>query len=463
MPEVKLATLHKTVLTCNTGPGAGLTNIGQSVDGSNPNESINRASVVADVVDWCRPHPRSDGLSVTLYEKKLDSSEHHGDPIADAFAVVTRPNSSILALADGINWGIKPRLAARAAILGAIEHLHQKLFNDQNPPATTRDIFHHILLAFDEGHKKILLNEGTTTTLTVAMVCEILPDPRIASRWVLCVVSVGDSPCFLYKPDLHVIYEVTSAARMGKGRDPRDAGGCLGANLGTEPDLSNLICCFLPIADEDIIFLTSDGVSDNFDPVILKLGLENRESVSPTSPPPPPFPPSNYPKSDLPLLSPKDRQDYLTRQMAQLIRHKQERIEHKLSVQDVVESLVSHVVDVTDIKRSFLEKVWIETSDPSLSPNSRRYKERGLAMESKSLPGKLDHTTVVGYQVGELVITPKSSPFSLKKSSKSSNDVFQSLTTSNPGVQPSAANDGSRVSPLSRVGSMDINYIRIKF
>jgi hypothetical protein len=42
MPEVKLATLHKTVLTCNTGPGAGLTNIGQSVDGSNPNESINR-------------------------------------------------------------------------------------------------------------------------------------------------------------------------------------------------------------------------------------------------------------------------------------------------------------------------------------------------------------------------------------------------------------------------------------
>ena len=346
-------------------------------------------SVVAGVVDWYRPHPRADGLSVSLYEKKAESGDHYGDPIADAFAVVARPNSCILALADGVNWGVRPRLAARAAVRASIQHMHDKLFSSSMPYGSTQDIFHHILLAFDDAHKSIINSGGTTTTLTVAMVVELMPHPRITSRWGLCVVSVGDSPCFIYQQDLDKVFEVTAAAHMGKGRDPRDSGGCLGANLGENPDLGNLVCCFTPVLDNDIVFLTSDGVSDNLDPVILKKAI----SV-------PSVPVSH---SALPLVKPEDRQEYMVLQLMKLFKNRSKRLSlDYISVQDVVDSLISYCVEATDRKRSFLEQVWTTTSDPQLSPNSKREMERKLSKQSKELPGKLDHTTIVGYQVGEL-------------------------------------------------------------
>lgn len=341
-------------------------------------------------MDWDRSHPRADGLSVTLYEKKLNSSEHHGDPIADTFAIVVRPNSCIMALADGINWGVKPRLAARGAIAGCISHLHEKLFDSSAVSMTTQDIFHHLLLSFDEAHKTIIKHGGTTTTLTVAMVCELQSNPRITGHWGLCVVSVGDSPCFLYQPDLCKIYEVTAGAHMGKGRDPRDAGGCLGANIGDDPDLANLICCFLPISDNDIVFLTSDGISDNFDPVILKQAIPTSHTASSSL-------------TSLPTLSPEERHEMSMSLMAKVMHQKQKSLPNSLSIQDVIEAFISYTVEATDQKRSFLEDVWKQTSDPQLSPSTRRDKERRLSQQSKSLPGKLDHSTIVGYQVGTLV------------------------------------------------------------
>lgn len=394
--------------------------------------------MIAGVVDWHRPHPRADGQSVTLYEKKLDGSSHYGDPIADTFAVMARSNSSILVLADGVNWGNKPRIAARAAALGAIQHINQKLFESSMPPSSTRDIFHHILLSFEEGHKNILRNDGTTTTLTVAMVCEVLPSSRVSTRWVLCVVSVGDSPCYIYQPDFRRVQEVTAASHFGKGRDPRDAGGCLGANLGTEPDLANLVCCFLPVAENDIVFITSDGISDNFDPVILKKAVS--EGAAPSAP-----------GSPLPHLSPEQRQEFTTSSIARAINAKRQRIEHPVNVQDVVDSLIVQAVDTTDEKRKFLEKAWLETSDPSLSPNSRRHKERRLGQESKSLPGKLDHTTIVGYQVGELLIHEVVN----RLPSQVSSQVH--LVPVAMDKSPSPTSSRQRIS-LRRIASMDDKY-----
>lgn len=343
---------------------------------------------MAGVVDWYRPHPRADGLSVSLYEKKANSADHYGDPIADAFAIVARPNSCIMVLADGVNWGVRPRLAARAAVRASLEHIQDKLFSHSNTPSTTQDIFHHILLAFDHAHKGIISNGGTTTTLTVAMVVELLPHPRVRSRWGLCVVSVGDSPCFLYQQNQDKVFEITAAAHMGKGRDPRDSGGCLGANLGENPDLGNLVCCFLPVSDNDVVFLTSDGMSDNLDPVILKKAVSLGLSVDSTP---------------LPQLTPEERQEFMTLQLVKLFRTRASRLDlGYISVQDVVDTLISYSVEATDAKRSFLEQVWATTSNPQLSPNSKREMERQLSKQSKALPGKLDHTTIVGYQVGEL-------------------------------------------------------------
>lgn len=51
-----------------------------------------------------------------------------GEPIADCFAICAQENNAILIIADGVNWGYKPRLAARSAVHGAMGCLNQQLF-----------------------------------------------------------------------------------------------------------------------------------------------------------------------------------------------------------------------------------------------------------------------------------------------------------------------------------------------
>ena len=59
-------------------------------------------------------------------------------------------------------------------------------------------------------------------------------------------------------------------------RDMRDALGALGPVDGRNPELNNLTVS-LTLADEgDIVFLTSDGISDNFDPVVGKFALAKK-------------------------------------------------------------------------------------------------------------------------------------------------------------------------------------------
>lgn len=53
-------------------------------------------------------------------------------------------------------------------------------------------------------------------------------------------------------------------------RDMRDALGALGPVDGTKPELGNLTLSMTVVEANDIVFLTSDGISDNFDPVVGK-------------------------------------------------------------------------------------------------------------------------------------------------------------------------------------------------
>lgn len=335
-----------------------------------------------------RPHPHADGASITLYERKANSSDHHGDPIADAFAVVARPNSCILALADGVNWGPKPRIAARSALNGCIDHINSRLFQCQNAVGSTQELFHILLRSLDSAQRCILAHNGTTTTLTVAVVCEMAVH-RLGTKWCACVVSVGDSPCYIYKQDDQRVYEITAAIHSGQGRDPRDPGGCLGANLGDDPDLSNLICCFVPVAENDIIFLTSDGISDNFDPVTLRRALATDA-------------PRSSPLGELPFLSPEQRlTDQLT-SLRDVLMECSMKEERYITMHDVMNTLLSYAVNITDEKRNFLEQAWVISQNPELSQEERRSEERRLAQKSKTIGGKLDHATVAGYHVGEM-------------------------------------------------------------
>ncbi|KAI1714733.1 protein phosphatase 2C domain-containing protein [Ditylenchus destructor] len=207
---------------------------------------------------------RAYGLSTSLYEKHPVTGTNAGTPIADVFGIIARENNCILALADGVNWGEGSRLAARCAIRGALDHLNS--FVESSPFENTTDVFHSLLGAFHAAHALILQEGGALTTLCVALVAPV----KNSDSSVLCVCNVGDSLCFVFNSQ-YGVREVTLASHdICQMRDMRDAGGALGPVDGRNPQLHNLTCSMTFVEKGDIVFITSDGVSDNFDPVVGK-------------------------------------------------------------------------------------------------------------------------------------------------------------------------------------------------
>lgn len=60
----------------------------------------------------------------------------------------------------------------------------------------------------------------------------------------------------------------------------RDTGGALGYALGEDPDLANMTASITRLSEGDVVFLVSDGVSDNFDPVTLGMARHTLWSMT---------------------------------------------------------------------------------------------------------------------------------------------------------------------------------------
>ncbi|KAK8387343.1 hypothetical protein O3P69_018130 [Scylla paramamosain] len=234
---------------------------------------------IAGLLNWNRPHHRAYGLSTTLYERHPLTSERAGNPIADAFGVVAREDSAVLALADGVNWGEKASIAARCAIHGCLHYLNTALYSPAAaPPETTTDVFVALLRSFHSAHSLILQEDGMLTTLTAAVVMPLAN----REQYVVCVCNVGDSLAYVFSHK-HGVREITQGSHdIYSMRDMRDALGALGPVDGTNPELNNLTCSLTYCEAGDIVFLTSDGISDNFDPVVGKFAIPRKET--PTAP-----------------------------------------------------------------------------------------------------------------------------------------------------------------------------------
>ncbi|XP_042225001.1 uncharacterized protein LOC121868428 isoform X2 [Homarus americanus] len=235
---------------------------------------------IAGLLNWNRPHKRAYGLSTTLYERHPVTSERAGNPIADAFGVVAREDSAILALADGVNWGEKASIAARCAIHGCLHHLNTALYSPAaSPPETTTDIFVALLRSFHAAHSLILQEDGMLTTLTAAVVAPL----SNKEQFVVCVCNVGDSLAYVYSQK-YGVREITQGSHdIYSMRDMRDALGALGPVDGQNPELNNLTCSLTYCDPGDIVFLTSDGISDNFDPVVGKFAIPRKEKETKSS------------------------------------------------------------------------------------------------------------------------------------------------------------------------------------
>lgn len=243
--------------------------------------------IIAGLSNWSVDSDYACGMSTSLYERNPITEELTGSPIADCFALISRRDSCILALADGVNWGEKACLAARAAIRGSVEYLETALFGVSGTATErtilTRDIFISLLRSLWEGHNCILEVGGALTTLTIAVVVPMArTQPPITDnermKWMVCACNVGDSLGFVYSQRSGVREFTQASHDTTTARDMRDALGALGPVDGTKPELSNLTLSMTEVEEDDIVFLTSDGVSDNFDPVVGKFAIAASET-----------------------------------------------------------------------------------------------------------------------------------------------------------------------------------------
>ncbi|XP_076060120.1 uncharacterized protein LOC143036532 [Oratosquilla oratoria] len=399
-----------------------------------PDPDLKRSETeeIASVLNWNRPHERAFGLSTTLYECHPNTHERAGNPIADAFGLVARENSAVLALADGVNWGEKASIAARCAIHGCLHHLNTALFSPAaSPPTTSTDIFVSLLRSFHAAHSLILQENGMLTTLTAAVVAPLAD----SNQYVICVCNVGDSLAYVFSHK-YGVREITQGSHdIYSMRDMRDALGALGPVDGQNPELNNLTCSLTYCDPGDIVFLTSDGISDNFDPVVGKFavpkktererereqknsakeargsvnnnnrnssqnqaGRQGRQQVNRMK--------SQSAEEDvhdpfLPVVEAYQRHELTLLRMEDLLRCGLTSPGPVVAAQTLCLEMVHFVTKLTVAKRRILEDPDLyKSAPPELSRADQRNRRRKVCEKLALVPGKLDHATVVAFCVG---------------------------------------------------------------
>ena len=228
---------------------------------------------IAGITKWKNRHESAYIMCTSLYERCETGIV--GDPIADCAAIITKPNSAILVLADGASYqgsGEKSRLAACSAVYGCITYLSEDIRDAQ----TTREVCRSLLRSFETAHNSIQEEEGTMTTLVAGAVVKLYDH----DKWGFCVVNVGNSLAFVYSPQNGVREVTVGSHEIDSERDLRYSGGSLRPVDGCGLDLTNLTCSYTVLQTGDIVYLTSDGISDNFDPKVGKFCVESPSSDS---------------------------------------------------------------------------------------------------------------------------------------------------------------------------------------
>ncbi|KAF8362108.1 hypothetical protein PRIPAC_89031 [Pristionchus pacificus] len=375
-----------------------------------------------DSIDWSRVDEEvAFGSSVSLYERNPLTGVPAGNPIADVYAVCARENNAILALADGVNWGDGARLAARCAVRGAMDHLNHCILTHQF--TNTNEVFHELLASFHRAHSLILQEEGMLTTLCVAVALPV----SNSNSWVLCVCNVGDSLCFVYNSSYGVREVTLGSHDSSEMRDMRNAGGALGPVDGRNPQLQNLTCSETFVESGDLIFITSDGISDNFDPVVGKFCVikKTEENENPALPKltdrklsVTASGPSHHGDSfhrtkscaaSIPCIDATQRQNLMLLRMRDIISNGFLPRKDTLNDEPVTPrppnpsrlctSLTQFATQLSTAKRRVLENPELYKKE-KLTKSEERARRKMVRERIADLPGKLDHASVVAYRVG---------------------------------------------------------------
>ena len=244
------------------------------------------------------------------------------------------------------------------------------------------------------AHQTILDHEGGLTTLCAAL---ILP-AKDSKQFIVCIVNVGDSLAYVFSKH-HGVREITTGSHdIEAERDIRDAGGALGPVNGQDPELHNLTCSMTYVDPGDIVYLTTDGISDNFDPVVTKIAVARRRHSDPN------IEEGNLNEGGLgmkdgkPEMKPHERHLYSAKEMERIIHEFELNTEMPCSAQELCGALLQHVLKLTDPKRKILENP--DLYGKKLRSKERKRRDSEIVSKMSKAPGKLDHASIVAYEVG---------------------------------------------------------------
>uniref|UniRef100_A0A1I8GCG8 PPM-type phosphatase domain-containing protein n=1 Tax=Macrostomum lignano TaxID=282301 RepID=A0A1I8GCG8_9PLAT len=200
VPALPLAALDSSVFAACTGPDDGLADASLAIYDRKPSLAGNGlqstkvpGSIATDAEFWRQTSRKAFGSATSLYDTSPVTKRVSGDPIADCFGLVARGNSAVLAVADGVNWGEKSRLAARAAVRAGLMHANSYAALPDALPDTRKSLS-VLLESFTAAHSAILRAQGGLTTLCIAAALPLARPPQFA----VCCVNLGDTFAYVW-------------------------------------------------------------------------------------------------------------------------------------------------------------------------------------------------------------------------------------------------------------------------
>lgn len=203
-------------------------------------------------------------------------------------------------------------------------------------------------------------------------------------------------------------------------RDMRDALGALGPVDGINPELSNLTVSMSELDQNDIVFLASDGISDNFDPVVGKFAIPRKKDKKAKTPTDATIDNprgldslqtvngQNVEKEtfvldfNLPVVEAHQRHELTLLRMEDLIINGVNEGDGPCkTARQICEQMIDFAEKLTIAKRRILEDPELyKNDDLEVNQAGQRLRRRKVGEKLAMVPGKLDHASIVAYTVG---------------------------------------------------------------
>ena len=175
--------------------------------------------------------------------------------------------------------------------------------------------------------------------------------------------------------------------------------------MGEDPDLTNMTFSMTVVKKGDVVFLTSDGVSDNFDPVIAGKAQASPEFNDNVGMSYTPVHTSDGQENTKPVFSPIERQEQSEIQLEEILKETEIPNENINSAHGICAKLLNYTSELTQKKREAQQSANTVILERAKNPDQNNYEHPdntvdGLRQFVRSLPGKLDHASTVAYVVG---------------------------------------------------------------